>query len=226
MFAKFVEKRFLGPGREMKASQFALLPAVEGETVFLGDSITAGGQWQEWFPGVPLRNRGIDGDKTTNVLARLDVALRADPSRVFLLIGTNDISFGHKDDEITDNVRTIVQRTQITTPHTEVYVQSIMPRRAKQAPRIRKLNAEYKRIAEDQGVTFIDLWPALSAGDELRPGYTLDSLHLTGAGYRAWAEVLEPLLSVQRPLSDRALEGAIRGRANFGERRTDRSMSG
>jgi hypothetical protein len=39
---------------------------------FLGDSITAGGDWASWFPGRDARNLGVPGDTTANVLDRLD----------------------------------------------------------------------------------------------------------------------------------------------------------
>jgi hypothetical protein len=49
-------------GIAMRASQFEALPRVAGRVVFLGDSITEGGCWEEWFPELPACNRGIGGD--------------------------------------------------------------------------------------------------------------------------------------------------------------------
>jgi hypothetical protein len=48
-----------------------------GEVVFLGDSITAGGAWHEWFPDVPVVNRGIDGDTSLDRLHLNEVGYRA-----------------------------------------------------------------------------------------------------------------------------------------------------
>ena len=61
---------------------------------FLGDSITAGGEWDSWFPGRDARNFGVPGDTTANVLDRLDDCIQTRPSHIYLLIGTND--FGNE----------------------------------------------------------------------------------------------------------------------------------
>ncbi|HQP10891.1 MAG TPA: TonB-dependent receptor plug domain-containing protein, partial [Candidatus Omnitrophota bacterium] len=42
-----------------RADFFRRYPVNRGDIVFLGDSITDGGCWEELFPGVPLKNRGI-----------------------------------------------------------------------------------------------------------------------------------------------------------------------
>jgi len=60
--------------------------------VFLGDSITEA--WPDLahaFPDIKVANRGISGDTTRGVLARLqgDV-LTLEPAGIVLLIGTND----------------------------------------------------------------------------------------------------------------------------------------
>ena len=58
--------------------------------MFLGDSITEGGLWDAWFQELPALNRGIGGDTTEDILARLDSAIDQ-PTAVSLLIGTNDL---------------------------------------------------------------------------------------------------------------------------------------
>ena len=164
--------------------------------MFLGDSISEFGLWEEWFPETPLLNRGIGGETSAQVLARLDTAIN-EPRAVFLLVGTNDLTANVAHDTIVDNVRRILDEIERRAPGTPVHLQSVMPRTADFAEEIRLLNRRYLQLAETRPlVTYLDLWPALA--DEnglLAKRYTLDRLHLNGAGYRAWVEVLRPLVA-------------------------------
>ncbi|MET0887228.1 MAG: GDSL-type esterase/lipase family protein, partial [Mycetocola sp.] len=140
--------------------------------------------------------RGIDGDTTDGVLARLSTVLRGRPSKIILLIGTNDLGLKRPREQILANVGEIVRRIRDSGHGPELVVQSVMPRHAKFSPRIRELNQEYQRLSARLGGEYLDLWPALSDDqNSLKPEFTLDDLHLTGAGYRTWANVLEPHIS-------------------------------
>jgi lysophospholipase L1-like esterase len=188
----FIEKHFMEPQRRMKALQFEELTLHGGEIVFLGDSITEGGSWHEWFPGQPIVNRGIGGDTTDGVLRRLHSAIR-NPSKVFILIGTNDFAFRRPEGDTLANARLIVQRIREAAPDAELVIQSVMPRKRKYRDRIERLNAEYRALALVFDATYLDLWPLLGdEADELRAEFTLDGLHLNGAGYRVWVEALAP----------------------------------
>ncbi|MGO4145722.1 GDSL-type esterase/lipase family protein [Paenarthrobacter sp. YAF11_1] len=194
--AKIVYRKFVEPAQEMKRSQFETLEAKRGDVIFLGDSITAGGLWHEWFPEVPIRNRGIDGDQSAGVLGRLKSSIGPGPAAVFLLIGTNDIGFGVKDVETMQHLKQILQGISDNDPSTHVFLQSIMPRQLKKRDQVQKLNAQYKEAAQEYGASWIDLWPALALHDgSLSPAYTLDGLHLNGEGYAAWTNVLEEFIA-------------------------------
>jgi lysophospholipase L1-like esterase len=184
--------------RAVRQSQIDVLPRVPDRVVFLGDSITRGGMWSEWFPELPTLNRGIDGDTIGGVAARLESAL-VEPRAVSLLIGTNDLSgLGRSRDvdEIASQMKDLVRRIGKLAPSASLFVNSVTPRSAYFAPRIEALNDRYRRIANDAGANFIDLWPALAGPDRvLLPELTSDGLHLRGAGYQRWAEVLRPHLA-------------------------------
>ncbi|HEY8590760.1 MAG TPA: hypothetical protein VIL55_14535, partial [Naasia sp.] len=76
--------------QEHRRQQFAEVGARSGRVVFLGDSISEFGLWEEWFPEIPVLNRGIGGETSAQVLARLETAI-TEPRAVFLLVGTNDL---------------------------------------------------------------------------------------------------------------------------------------
>ena len=70
-----------------RATHFTQLPATQGGVIFLGNSITDGGEWAELFPGIQVLNRGISGDYSTGVLNRLAEVYNRKPDKLFLLIG-------------------------------------------------------------------------------------------------------------------------------------------
>ena len=72
--------------------------------VFFGDSITEVYKVDEFFPKRNVINSGISGDRTENLLERMDDVYRYNPSKVFLLIGINDLNREKSIDEITKNI--------------------------------------------------------------------------------------------------------------------------
>lgn len=195
LLQKLIHKKFLEPAHQMKASQFEELTPQPGAVVFIGDSITAGGAWHEWFPQHSVVNRGIDGDTSAGVRKRVGVALRNAPAAVSLLMGTNDITWGRKNAEILADLRATLATIGTRAPEARILLHGIMPRQAKFRGRIDDLNMDYRRIAEDtDGAVYVDLWPIFASGDSLRADFTLDGLHLNGAGYRVWADAIRPLL--------------------------------
>lgn len=191
-------RRMLWPAKAMRRAQFEQLPLPEGRVLFLGDSLTEQGLWHEWFPELPTLNRGISGDTVGEVRARLDSAVHA-PVAISLLVGTNDLSgIGRSRDvtAIAAEFRELVEELRRRAPEARLVVNSVTPRKATFADQVRALNHEYAAIARDADATWLDLWPVLSDGaGSLRAQFTGDSLHLNGAGYAAWVEVLRPLLT-------------------------------
>lgn len=190
----------LGPVQRARQTQLAALPTPPGSIVFLGDSITEGGEWSEWFTGIPVINRGVSGEVSGQVLARIAGAIN-DPKAVLLLIGTNDIARAVPTSEIVDNVRAILNSIDRLAPGTPVIVQSIMPRALAFREEVRHVNTLLREVVASAGdrVRWVDLWPALATAEgTLRPEFTEDKLHLNGAGYAAWVDVIRPLVEGSR----------------------------
>ncbi|KQZ86088.1 hypothetical protein ASD56_07455 [Microbacterium sp. Root166] len=154
--------------------------------------------WDEWLPEYHVVNRGIGGETAAQVLERID-SVAYDPAAVFLLIGTNDLTLGYSIESITENVEKIIERVKELAPGAPIHVQSVMPRGPRWRQTVLRLNAAVSQVARRTGVQYIDLWPALEGVDgALKRNYTMDDLHLTGAGYRAWVEVLRPIMATVR----------------------------
>ena len=196
-FISPILKRALKPMAANARAHFAALPVAADRVVFLGDSITAGGYWDEWFPEFASINRGIDGNTVGDVLGRLDTAIHS-PRLVSLLIGTNDLSgLGRSRDpaEIAAQVRELVTRIRTAAPTAKLLINSVAPRSAFFAERIRVLNQHYRQIASEVAADYVDLWPAMANSDgAIHKALTTDGIHFTGAGYRVWAEILRPYL--------------------------------
>ena len=59
-----------------------MLPERDSGIVFLGNSITAWGEWAELFNDENIANRGIPGDHCDGVRERLDEHSKAAPSKI------------------------------------------------------------------------------------------------------------------------------------------------
>jgi lysophospholipase L1-like esterase len=180
-----------------RRADFLALPALDDRVVLLGDSITQGGVWEELLPDLPVANRGINGDTTGDVLARLD-DLRGAPRAISLLIGTNDLHGSRGEREVAGiAARTgqIVAALRRTSPHIPLVINGVTPRTELFTERISALNEHYRRIADEHACVYLDTWPALAdPTGALRAEYTRDHLHLTVHGYLAWAAALRPHL--------------------------------
>ena len=136
-----------------------------------------------------MHNHGIGGDDTVGVLRRLDLVTRAQPAKVFLMIGTNDLGKGTLTiDEIVANVEEIVTRIRIENPTSEVYVQSVLPRWHTRTEDLRRLNDGLESVACERR-TWIDLRPLFDQGDgtmdlDLAPDALTPTPRATDAGSR------------------------------------------
>ncbi|MBT4520876.1 MAG: hypothetical protein HOC23_12800 [Halieaceae bacterium] len=191
----FFISSFIEPAHERWVTQFEQLPVMPGDTVFLGDSITEGGSWHELFPDSEVRNRGIGGDVTTGVLARLDQITAGKPGQVFLLIGTNDLAFGRSEPDIVRNIVTILDRIETVSPGTKTYVQSVLPRDVEYRRRIESLNKAIAVAIEGKAI-WIDLYPDfLSEDGSITDELANDELHLLGSGYLVWRNRIQSLVT-------------------------------
>jgi lysophospholipase L1-like esterase len=188
LMGSFIEKH-----QARRVSAFEAFPLVPDDVVFLGDSITEGGPWEELFPDLRVRNRGIAGDTSEGVLARLDQIARAEPAKVFLLIGTNDLFRGDSEDETVAEITEILNRLKQETPDTEVYLQSVLPRAPSYRAAVEALNARLAEVALEHGSAWIDLYPAFLDPETggIRAELSNDELHLLGPGYALWKEQIE-----------------------------------
>lgn len=182
---------------------FTQMPNQKKEIVFLGNSITEAGKWQELIQKKAVINRGISGDVTYGVLARIDEVLASKPVKIFLLIGINDMKRGFPQEVILANFRRIIAAVKTQSPKTKLYIQSILPVHEKMLPasyaqinneKINQLNHQLEILSKEQNLTYINLHPVFKDGNgSLKKELTNDGLHLLQASYILWAQYLKDL---------------------------------
>ena len=107
---------FIPEHTPQRLAQFAREPIVPGRIIFLGNSITEMGDWKTVLNDSTVINRGIGGDITYGVLKRLKDITDRNPSKVFILLGINDIGKDIPDVVIADNYLKIVGKSTINAP--------------------------------------------------------------------------------------------------------------
>jgi len=184
-----------------RIAKFKSEPIVTGRIIFLGNSITEIGHWAKLTGDTTVVNRGIGGDITYGVLKRLDDIIARRPSKVFLLIGINDIGKDIPDTVIADNIRKIVVTILQGSPGTKIYVQSLLPLNpdVKNFPQhynkeehVLRVNAMLPHVLASVNCTYINIFPLLLDDKQrLDAQYTLDGLHLNPKGFAIWVDYLK-----------------------------------
>jgi lysophospholipase L1-like esterase len=182
---------------ERRLSQFEALSATHAAVVFVGDSITEGGLWSEWLPGVDVINRGISGNTTQDILDRMPHIVSVRPDKLFLMIGVNDLNKRLGAAVALRNYIALFDLIDAQLPNTEVYIQSVLPVNAVwpliDNTHIPTLNAALARHADERGYRYIDLHSVFAdAEGALKPDLSNDGIHLLAPGYRLWrSQIIE-----------------------------------
>mgnify|MGYP005988079873 FL=1 len=173
----------------------------KNEIIFLGNSITEGGDWKALFPNKNVINRGISGDVSGGILFRLDEVTSSKPLKVFLLIGINDLAQGKAIDHILDLIEQIILQIIDQSKNTSIYLQSILPinpnigdkfhQHKNNHQNIMDTNKRLKILAKKMDIKYIDLHKKMrNTKKYLKEKYTYDGLHLSEDGYEQWKMIL------------------------------------
>ncbi|MAJ52268.1 MAG: GDSL family lipase [Flammeovirgaceae bacterium] len=186
-----------------RIEEFRKDPLGTGSIVFLGNSITEQGKdWGEKFGFKNLKNRGISGDVTDGLLARLDEIYFYKPKAIFVLIGLNDLWNFYNGEGIPsrtyigNNIFKIIKKINVGLPETLVFVQTILPTRNDFfVDDIIEINKFLKRNDDDLNFQIIDLHSSFVDSEGLlKIGLTYDDAHLNKRGYDLWVECIKHIV--------------------------------
>jgi len=192
---------FIPEHRPVRLAQFEKEPIVTGKIMFLGNSITEMGDWKKVTGDTTVINRGIGGDITFGVLKRLKDVTDRKPSKLFILLGINDIGKDIPDAVIADNYLKIVKEIHTKCPETKIYVQSVLPVNAT-LPRfpqhydkeehVLAVNKLLRANARIGNYTFIVIFHLfVDSNQRLDSRYTIEGLHLKPEAYPIWVDYLK-----------------------------------
>ena len=178
-----------------RIAEFKENPLDFGDIVFIGNSITEQGEnWAEKVNNPNAKNRGIAGDTTDGILARLNEITFYKPEKVFLLIGINDL-FHNLDavGKIHENILNIVAEISTKSPNTQIFVQTVLPTTTDNLiPKIKDLNVALNDSSFEKPFTFINLHQRFVLLDgKMNMDFSTDGVHLNEKGYEIWSEIIK-----------------------------------
>lgn len=162
--------------------------------VMLGNSITYEGNWSELLDRADVANRGIPGDVTHGMLARLGSVLQLQPKLVFLEAGINDILSGYPLEKTKQNYQALIDallKNGIQPVVSLTFYTRYVPEENR---RVDELNQFLAAYCGQHQVPVIDLGSAFNENGRLRKHITHDGVHLSPDGYRLWAAEVKKVL--------------------------------
>ncbi len=191
---------YLSMHYRLRKAYFSMEPCKKDSIIFLGDSMTDEGHWSKLFPDENVINFGIGGDTTKGILNRINQTIAANPSKIFLMIGTNDLCYNRSVNDTADNYDRILFLLHKNLPHTKIYVESVLPFNDKIFPsvylrtndNIKLLNTKIKKIAAKYDDPYINITAPFTGEDGRLPANeTVDGLHLNDHGYNIWRDQIK-----------------------------------
>lgn len=176
--------------------------------VFLGDSITQNFHALNNHPQVI--NMGISGNRTLDVIERLEKVKEVNPERLFLMIGTNDVMTNNQiwftdfPIHIETTYRFIVKYLINHLQTNDIILLSVLPvssvklidpnQEAKINQEINQLNQFIHALADEFSIKYLDINHHFKEEDRLKKDYTFDGIHLTTQGYNIFYEKIKKYL--------------------------------
>lgn len=196
-----------------RMSLFDHEPPINSQSmVMLGDSLTCfGGNWNErllHLPEGPFVNRGIAGDDTDGIRARLTQVIPGQPKGIIFLAGINDISHQVAPEAVVEGIRCICQEIKTECSQTSLLLQTLLPINEDfhqwrllegKSHDIVQVNEGLRRMATEAHLDLLDLYPYFLDGQgvNLKTDLTIDGLHLNEEGYKVWTDLLRQALHLQ-----------------------------
>lgn len=177
--------------------------------IFIGDSITHAWEtrgaavWEKYYAKRNPMNLGFSGDRTQNVLWRLDNGEidNINPRLAVVMIGTNNVTDDTlRNAQIADGIIAICKLLRYKLPETKILLLGVFPRDATVTPirqKVAVINKIISSVADNQWIYYLDLKDTFVDSDGLISSEIMDDyLHPTEAGYLKWAQAMESTVDI------------------------------
>jgi lysophospholipase L1-like esterase len=183
--------------------QDSINPPPQHAVLFVGSSsFTKWKDVQDYFPGIPIINRGFGGSSLPDVIRYAnDIIFPYHPKQVVIYCGENDFTMS---DTVTAGiviarVKKLFQIIRNKLPDANIVYISIKPSpsRAKYRSHAETANSAIKNfLATQKNAIFIDVFHAMLGenGKPIPSIFLADSLHMNASGYAIWKKIIEPVL--------------------------------
>jgi len=189
----------------------------KGEILFTGSSL------MEQFPinellmtngmSQVIYNRGVGGFTTDDMLAHMEeMVFATEPSRIFINIGTNDISRpDYTLEKLLENYEKIILQIRERLPEAEITLMAYYPVndtdkvpegelgkrlfRTRTNENIRIANEGVEKLAQKLGCRYLDANAGLTdERGKLRKEFTIEGIHMYANGYQVVLDNMKPYL--------------------------------
>lgn len=178
------------------------------DLLMIGDSITQGWEnegkeaWEQYYAQRNAVNLGYGGDRTENVLWRLQHGEvdGISPKVAVLMIGTNNTGHRLEKPEYTAaGIKAILGELRTRLPDTKILLLGVFPRDEQPDTPMRKINNDINKIistyADNRHIFFLDIGNKFLTSDGILSREVMpDLLHLNEKSYATWAQAMEPTL--------------------------------
>jgi lysophospholipase L1-like esterase len=168
------------------------LPIIPSDVVFVGNSLTERFPVTEMFLNQKsVLNRGIASNSSFDILPRFKRICSHKPSKIFLMVGINDLSLSIPEEETFSNIESMLR--EVNRTETQLYLQSILP--VDDVTKTRKIinyNKRLKSLCDKYKIVYVNLFDSFQNGTVIKPNLTTDGTHLTAEAYHIWKKLVEP----------------------------------
>lgn len=165
------------------------------DVVFIGNSITYGGDFSDYFSDRKICNLGYPSDDIEGMMSRIDQLKVLQPSKIFVMIGFNGLA-KMSDIEFDEQYSKLIEAVTKALPKSQIYLQSLLPvnNEISNLPidneRIAKANKRISSIAEKHNLPYVDLYRIYVRDGVLDAKFTKDGVHLKGDAYSLWVKAI------------------------------------
>ncbi len=161
----------------------------------IGNSIIERFPAQEMLGSLRIKNRGIAGELSSGIFERCRQTAAYRPAKMFIESSLNDLFNNVAPNTILAQLSSTLDTIAAISPSTQVYLLTMLPA-SQFAEKVSQYNRQLQALCKQKNI------PCIEVGSKLldpqtgtyQKAFTTDGIHLSGAGYRAFSDVLKPFI--------------------------------